>query len=121
MRKISEPQAKILRESVESTKNKRKVEEDTRGFKVREDQKMAEKALQQTHEDRRKRTAVQKAPEWMKLEVIGSLPEHYFRCTCCGGIIEHSLPHQNKGPNGYEDLCSWCVNNAFPGWIVKED
>ena len=88
---------------------------------MEEDQKMAEKDLQQTREDRRKRTSSQKALEWKKLEVIGSLPERYFRCTCCGGIIERSSVQLNKRPNGYDDLCSWCVYNAFPGWIVKEE
>ena len=36
---------------------------------------MAEKDLQQTREERGKRTASQKALEWKKLEVIGSRPE----------------------------------------------
>jgi hypothetical protein len=90
-------------------------------FKAKEDQKMPEKDLRQIREDRRKRTAAQNAREWKKLQAIGSLPERYFRCTCCGGIIERSSAHLNKGPNGYEDLCSWCVDNAFPGWIMKED
>jgi hypothetical protein len=82
---------------------------------------MPAKYLRQIREYRKKRTAVQNALESMKLEVFGSLPQHYFRCTCCGGIIEHSATHLNKEPNGYEDLCSWCVYNAFPGWIMKED
>lgn len=88
---------------------------------MKEEQKVPAKYLRQIREYHKKRTAVQKAREWMKVEVIGSLPQHYFHCTCCGGIIEHGSAHLNKEPNGYEDVCSWCVNNAFPGWIVKED
>ncbi len=57
---------------------------------------MPAKYLKQIREYRRKRTEVQKAREWMNLEVIGSLPQHYFHCTCCGGIIEHGSAHLNR-------------------------
>ena len=79
---------------------------------------MTPKDLQQAREDRRKRTATQKPHERNETKVIGSLPERYFRCTCCKAIIERTPAHLNKAPNGYEDLCSWCATEF--GWIVKE-
>ena len=88
---------------------------------MKEDQKVPEKYLQNSREDRTKRTAAQTAHEWKPLKITGSIPQRYFRCTCCGGIVEHSSTHLNKEPNGYEDLCSWCVNNAVAGWLVKEE
>jgi hypothetical protein len=80
---------------------------------------MIPKDLQQTPEERKKRPATQKLYESSKVKVIGSLPERYFHCSCCNAIIERSPAQLSKAPDGYEDLCSWCVYNAF-GWIVKE-
>jgi hypothetical protein len=79
---------------------------------------MKEKELQEAAEDRKIQTLIPKTRESKKLEV-STLLSGFFRCSCCGGIIERSS-HLDE-PNGYEDLCQWCVDNAFPGWIMKED
>jgi hypothetical protein len=78
---------------------------------------MNEKDLQEAAEDRSKQTLAQRTLEWKKLGATARL-SGFFCCSCCGGIIERvSVPDRN----GCEDLCQWCVDNASPGWIMKED